>query len=225
MRDAPIETVLFDLDGTLIDHFRAIYRCYCHALEQLGLEPVSYEKVKAAVGGGIRVTFSRLVPPEYVEEGVRLWRERFDEIWHEEIEVLSGVPELLGQLHREGRKLAILTNKEGEAARKIADHLGWKTFALVSGRLDTQWTKPAGELTRHIVDSLEADPATTVMIGDSPFDVKAGKAGGLRTFVVASGSHSMKELSELGADGVFPDMGTLAREVFGSGSEAPPADN
>lgn len=217
MRDAPIQTVLFDLDGTLVDHFRVIYRCYRHALDQLDLDPVPYEKVKATVGGGIRMTFGKLVPPEHVEEGVRLWRECFDRIWHEEIEVLPGVPELLEQLAREGVKLAIYTNKEGDAARKMATHLGWNRFALVNGRLDSEWTKPAVELTKHILDSLNADPATTVMIGDSPFDVEAGKNAGLRAFVVATGSHSVAQLAETEADGVFPDMSSLARQVFGAG--------
>ncbi|MFP4541418.1 MAG: HAD family hydrolase, partial [Opitutales bacterium] len=83
-----LRTVLLDLDGTLIDHFQTIYRCYAESLHQLGLEPVSYEKVKATVGGGIRVTFSRLVPEEHVEPGVKLWMECFERHWAEGIELL-----------------------------------------------------------------------------------------------------------------------------------------
>ena len=216
MSTAPIRTVLFDLDGTLIDHFRTIYRCYCHSLEQLGLEPVSYEKVRATVGGGIRVTFSRLVPAAYVDRGVALWMERFEEIWHEGIEILEGVESLLAQLHTAGIQTAIYTNKEGTTARRIAERLGWHhTLSNSFGRLDTAWCKPAPELTSWVLEKLGADPASTIMIGDSPFDLETARRGQLRGYAVATGSHSEAQLREEPHDGVFPHLPALATAVFG----------
>lgn len=211
-----VEAVLFDLDGTLIDHFRTIYRCYCHALEQMGLEPRSFEEVKAAVGGGIRVTFSRLVPASHVERGVELWTQKFDQIWNEDIEILNGVEVLLERLHAHGITTAILTNKEGQPARRIANELGWtERVSAVFGRLDTEWVKPAAELTRHVLTQVGAVPETTIFIGDSPFDVETGQNAGLRVYTVATGSHSEEQLRETGPDGVFPDMPALARALFG----------
>lgn len=217
MAAPPIQYVLFDLDGTLIDHFRTIYRCYCHALEAMGLEPASYEKVRATVGGGIRVTFSRLVGPEYVDRGVELWMKKFEEIWSEGIEVLPGATELLEQLHSRGVRSAIFTNKEGDRARQIAGHTGMETWLdAVVGRLDTEWAKPAPEFTRYALDQLEAVPEATVMVGDSPFDVAAGRAGALRCYVVATGSHSAEQLrDETDADGVYSGLPELAADVFG----------
>ncbi len=212
---APIECVLFDLDGTLIDHFQTIYRCYRHALEQMGLEPRSYETVKATVGGGIRVTFSRLVPPEYVDRGVALWTEKFEQVWHEGIEVLAGAESFLQRLHETGIKTAILTNKEGIPARRIAQELAWDTrVSRVFGRLDTDWVKPQAELTRHVLEEVGATVETTIMVGDSPFDVETGQNAGLRTYVVATGSHTEEELRKTRPDGVFPDMASLARRLF-----------
>lgn len=217
MRQAPIHSVLFDLDGTLIDHFRIIYRCYCHALERMGLEAASFEKVKATVGGGIRVTFSRLVPEPRVDEGVRLWREQYEAIWSEDIEVLPGAGELIARLHQAGLQVAIFTNKEGESARRIADHLGWTPHLdLVVGRLDTAWTKPAPELTEHVLEKLGANRENTIMVGDSPFDVETGKAVGLRTYVVTTGSHSAEQLTATRADGVFGGLPDLGQALFGT---------
>ncbi len=216
MCQSDIKTILFDLDGTVIDHFRVIYRCYRHALDEMGLEPASFDKVKATVGGGIRVTFSRLVPAEYVEPGVKHWRAHYDRIWAEEIEVLSGAEELIQRLHESGRKVAIFTNKEGDSARKIADHLGWTPFlAGVFGRLDTEWVKPAPALTRHVLTQLDAEPATSIMVGDSPFDIEAGQSAGVRSFGVATGSHSMEELAKTTADGVFSNLTQLEDALFG----------
>jgi hypothetical protein len=60
----PIKAILYDLDGTLIDHFRAIHRSIAFAQQQLGLPASSYDKVRATVGGGIELTLTRLVGPE-----------------------------------------------------------------------------------------------------------------------------------------------------------------
>lgn len=216
MSSAPIRTVLFDLDGTLIDHFETIYRCYTHALTAMGLEPRTYEHVKATVGGGIRVTFSRLVPEAYVEPGVKLWMERFEQIWSEGIEVLPGVEALLTALSAAGLAAGMLTNKEGVTARRIAAKLGWDDrLAAVFGRLDTAWAKPAPELTRHVLDAMNADPATTIMVGDSPFDVETATRAGLRAYAVATGSHTAAQLRETDASGVFADMPALARALWG----------
>jgi len=213
---APIRTVLFDLDGTLIDHFETIYRCYTHALDRLGLQPRTYAEVKAAVGGGIRVTFGRLVPAEYVDPGVELWMEFFEQIWDEGIEVLPGVEALLSRLHEAGLVAGMLTNKEGVTARRIATKLGWDNrLAAVFGRLDTEWAKPAPELTRIVLGKLDADPATTVMVGDSPFDVETAVNGGLRSLTVATGSHTQEQLRETAAHGVYPDLPALARDIWG----------
>ena len=57
-------TVLFDLDGTLIDHFAAIHRSHAHTLKQLGLPVPTPAQVRAAVGGGLEQAISRLAGAE-----------------------------------------------------------------------------------------------------------------------------------------------------------------
>ena len=215
MPTAPIHTVLFDLDGTLIDHFQTIYRCYEHALTTMGLQPATYEKVKSSVGGGIRVTFGKLIPSNYVDRGVELWMERFAEIWDEGIEVLPGVESLLSRLKSEGLPAGMLTNKEGTTARQISTLQGWDDrLEVVFGRLDTEWAKPAPELTQHVLAHMNAEATTTIMIGDSPFDVETATNAGMRAYVVATGSHTVEQLRGTAATGVYPDLPTLARDLW-----------
>ena len=217
MSTAPIKTALFDLDGTLIDHFETIYRCYEYALSTLGLESRTYETVKASVGGGIRMTFSRLVPEAYIERGVELWTQRFSEIWSEGIIVLPGAENLVKALKAQGLKTAIYTNKEGEVARKIASHLGWDgLFDGIFGRLGTDFTKPDIPFTEHVLKGIGASPEGAVMIGDSPFDWATAHHANFGAYLVATGSHTRRQLkNETSALGIYPNLVVLGREVWG----------
>lgn len=211
-----VKAVLFDLDGTLVDHFRVIYRCYEYALAKLELEPVSYEKVRASVGGSIVITFGKLIPKELVEDAVRHFREEFDRIWHEDIEVLPGAEWLLEALHARGMKLAVFTNKEGGRARQLLEHVGLsQRLDGVYGTLDTPWRKPQPEFTHHVLKELGADPAHAIMIGDSPYDVDAAAVAGMPCYTVATGSHTVEELREqTRADGIYENLYALGEAVF-----------
>jgi phosphoglycolate phosphatase len=216
------KAVLFDLDGTLIDHFRVIFRCYEYALEKLSLEPVTYEKVRAAVGGSIVITFGKLIPEEHVEEAVRHFREEFDRIWHEDIEVLPGTRWLLEQLHARGLKLAVFTNKEGDRARRVLDYIELSPrLDGIFGTLDPPWRKPQPEFTMHVLEKLGADPQHAFMIGDSPYDVDAAAVAGMPCYTVATGSHTVEQLKqETDSAGVYRDLYELGEAVFG----LPPAN-
>lgn len=212
----PYQTVLFDLDGTLIDHFRVIYRCYCYALEQLGLEPVDYDTVLRSVGGSIPVTFGKLVPQEYVAEGVKHFRERFAETWHEDIHILPGTEWLLESLKNHGLKLAVFTNKDGDFARKVVEHIRldrWIDTTVGAG--DTAWRKPQPEFTRHVLQQLDADAGLACLIGDSPYDAEAAAVVSMDRFLVATGSHRLDELKKVEPQGAYPNLTELGASVFG----------
>lgn len=211
-----IQTAFFDLDGTLIDHFMCIYRCYQYASEQMGLEPVSYETVRATVGGSVRITMGKLIGAENAERGESLFREHFKDIMLEDLHPLPGAEWLLKELQAQGVKTAVFTNKHGESARKLLAHLGFdQHLDGVIGTYDTPWRKPEPEFTQYALETMKAEAATSIMVGDSPYDIQAGRAGELRTYVVATGSHSVEELeaSDPAADGVYRDLHHFA-EAF-----------
>ncbi len=210
------KAVIFDLDGTLVDHFSVIYRCYCHALAQLRLPPVTFEKVKSSVGGSIPVTFGKLIPQEHVDEAVRLFRAHLDEIWDAEIMVLPGVTAFVRRLHAEGVPAAVLTNKEGDRSRAILERVDLAPcFDFILGVLDTPWRKPDPEFSRAALERLGTAPEETCLVGDSPYDIAAADAAGMIGYGVATGSHSLDELRATPARAAYPDMAALAAGVFG----------
>jgi len=211
-----IKGILFDLDGTLIDHFKVIYRCYCYALSQLGLQEVSYEKVKSSVGGSIVITFGKLIDESYVDEAVKLFREEYDRIWHEDIIILPHTERLLRQLKDSGYRLGVFTNKEGSNARKVLKECGLADyFEFIAGTLDTEFRKPQKEFSEYALDQFGLTANEVCMIGDSPYDVDAAKVIGMQSYTVATGSHSLEQLNnETATDEAFNDFAELGRRVF-----------
>lgn len=211
-----MQTILFDLDGTLIDHFSAIHKSVVFAQERLGLPLSSYEKVRATVGGSVPVTLTKLLGAEYVDAGVPLFKSRFVEIMTDDVEILPGVEWILSGLHSRGYQLAVFTNKYGDHARTTLEHLKLdKWFTRIEGTGDTPYRKPNPLFTAHILEVLDVASEETILIGDSPFDFQAAEVGCLKSYLVATGSHSVEELQETTtANGIFPDMFSLGQSVF-----------
>ncbi len=215
---APIKAILYDLDGTLVDNFGAIHRSIVHAQQALGLPPSTYEKVRTAVGGGIELTLTRLVGAEMAPKALPHFQEFFPTVMLEELHPLPGAAWILENLHIRGLRQALLTNKHGESARAIIAHLGWdKRLELVLGASDTPWRKPQREFGLHAVKKLGVNPAETIMIGDSPFDLDAATNAGLRGLAVATGSHTRDQLlaHQPPPEGVFDNLQELGAAAFG----------
>lgn len=211
-----MNAVLLDLDGTLIDHFNVIYRCYAYALKRLGLKPVDFETVKRTIGGSVPVTLERLMGKEKLPEALIHFQEHFDQIFLEDIGIYPGVHWLLQSLKESGCKTAVFTNKGGERSRQICAHLKIDHFLdAIVGHGDTPYRKPELEFTQYILSCLQSTPDESCLVGDSPFDIEAAKVVGMTSYAVTTGTHSREPLIEAGANGVYPDLIELGKTVFG----------
>lgn len=213
-----MQTILFDLDGTLVDHFTTITNSINHTEHTLGLPKTSAEKVRATVGGGIRLTLTRLLGAENAEAAYPIFQEHFEANLYDGVFALPGAAWLLEQLHNHGDyQLGVFTNKHGPHSRAIMEHLGLDKWVKVNvGTNDTAHRKPDPLFTMHILDLMEATSEETIMIGDSPFDYAAAESGCLRCYLVTTGSHNEKQLSEeTAANGIYKDLYELGEALFG----------
>lgn len=218
------KTILFDLDGTLIDHFNVIYRCYEHTFTMLGMPVPAYAAVKRAVGGAVEVTLGQFVDEKTLPEALRIYRDHFSRIFLEDITLLPGVEWLLPALKAQGKQLAVFTNKQGCGSRAICSHLGLDPHLdLVIGSVDTPHRKPEKNFSLHILSELGASPENTCMVGDSPWDIEAAHVVGMPCYCVATGTHTSTELQAAGADATFADMFELGRAGFGLAPDGVPA--
>ena len=201
------QTLLLDLDGTLVDAFTTIHRSYCHVLPQFGRPAPTPAAVRRAVGGGLENAMRHFLPEDLVAPAVKMHLAHTDTILLEDVKLMPGALELLRAQHAAGVTLAAFTNKRGDHSRRVCTHLGIAPYLRgVFGAKDTPWLKPQPEFAAYVLGQLGAVPAATLLLGDSPFDVQAAHNGGFPCWCVTTGTHSAEELHAAEADGVFADL-------------------
>lgn len=211
-----MQSLLFDLDGTLLDHFTCLARCYEHVLNKLNQPIPSREEIRRAVGGSVELTMTHFVPNEIHAEACRKWKSHLRTIVTEDAYLMPGALDLIHGLKTQGKQLAVFTNKVGELSRILCDHLEIsQDMDAVVGADDTPYRKPQREFSEYVLQLLNAQPGTTALIGDSPYDIQAAHEIDIPAYCVTTGTHSKAELEAAGADGVFPDLPALGKELFG----------
>lgn len=208
-------TVLFDLDGTLIDHFSAIHRCHAFTRRQLGLPEPTPAEVRGAVGAGLEVALARLLGPERVAEALPIYCAHWDATMLDDVALLPGARALIAALRAAGADCAVFTNKRGDSSRLVCDHLGLTPLLRgIFGAHDTPWLKPDPAFARHALAALGATAATTALVGDSPYDLAAARNAGLTFYGVTTGTHTAEELRAAGAVNVYPDLASAGRDLL-----------
>src|SRR5579875_1313331 len=180
-------TVLFDLDGTVVDSGAIILASMRHATrEVLGREYSDAELLQAVGGPGLEAQMQALAP-EHVERLVDVYRAH-NEPLHDELEACPGMEDAVARLHEQGRRLGVVTAKrratvELAFARVPLGHL----FETIVGGDETEQHKPDPEPLLLAAERMGADPRATAYVGDSPFDVRAAKAAGMYAVAVTWG--------------------------------------
>ena len=200
-------TALFDLDGTLLDHFAAIHRCHAYTLRRLGLPEPTLEQVRAAVGAGLDIALARLAGPERVAEALPIYSAHWDATMLDDVAAMPGARELLAALRAAGVTCAVLTNKRGPSSREVCAHLGFSPYlAAIIGARDTPWLKPDPQLVRHTLTQLGGPAATTCLVGDSPYDWETAHNAGLAFLGVTTGTHTAAQLRAAGAQEIYSSL-------------------
>jgi pyrophosphatase PpaX len=203
-------TVLFDLDGTLIDSGSLILSSFQHATRTVLGKVIPDEVLMANVGGhGIQAQM-REFDEDLADELVRVYREHNATVYRAVL-AFPGIEPVLGRLRDEGRSLGVVTVK----ARATVDvtfevlPLGRYFETVVTGD-DTERHKPDPEPLLLALERLGVDANGAAYVGDSPFDIRAAKAAGMVAIAVGwGGIHPLSRLEAERPDHVVRAPGEL----------------
>lgn len=202
--------ILFDLDGTLTDPKIGITRSVQYALRALGIEEPSLDKLEPFIGPPLADSFREFygLNDEQIIMAVAKYRERFAQQGIYENEIYPGISEMLAELKRKGKILAIASSKPTLFVEQILDHFDIRKhfdFIIGSNMDGTRGRKEevVEEALRQMLPT-EITPAekkdTVVMVGDRKFDIEGAKAHGITSVGVSFGYGSEKELEQAGAE-------------------------
>lgn len=205
-----IRSVVFDLDGTLIDGYEAIEDALGFAVVKLGFEAPTSERVREMVGHGLERLLEQAVGGALAPEGVRLFRERYPDVAVAKSHLLPGVEELLARLTEEGLSLSLASNKPPRFSRLILEAKGVADFfRSIVGPGPLLPPKPDPAMLREAIAAMGSAPRETVCVGDMEVDVEFARAAGCRVVVVPSGSRSREFLEKSGADALIDNLSQL----------------
>jgi phosphoglycolate phosphatase len=189
---APIDLLIFDLDGTLIDSKLDLANSVNAARAHLGLGPLDLAVISACVGYGAPVLIRKALGDDASEgevaEALRYFLEHYRSHALDSTRFYPGVEESLERLHAAGKRLAILTNKPAAISRTIVEGLrAGALFFKVYGGDSFPAKKPDPAGIEQLIREANVGRAATMMVGDSAVDMQAARNAGVRACRVRSG--------------------------------------
>jgi phosphoglycolate phosphatase len=231
VNDLTDATIVFDLDGTLVDTAPDLTNALNDVLTRRGHAAVALETIRGSVGLGARVMIEEALHRAGKTDDVDVMLADFLVHYEENIAAESrpfpGAVAALDALADAGARLAICTNKREYLSLKLLSDLDLRHyFQGVAGRDSFAVSKPdPGHLTQTIARA-GGDPARAVMIGDSVVDLRAAKGAGVPSILVSFG-YAADCLEGLAPDAVidhFDDLEVTARRLLGARASAGAGD-
>lgn len=217
------KTVVFDLDGTLVETAGDLTHALNHVLEGEGLPKVTTAgaRPKVSYGGVALIAFGYASAGRPAPEGDDMKRlfDRFVARYESNIAVESrpfpGAVEALDRLAEDGWTLAVCTNKRENLARRLLGELGLDLrFAAICGADTFAFKKPDPRHLLLTVELAKGDPRRCVMVGDAAPDTEAAKAAGIPVIGIGFG-YSSVPMEQLAPDAVISHYDALVETVNG----------
>lgn len=208
------KTVIFDLDGTLLNTLEDLADSVNHMMDVYHFPRHSVDEVRQMVGNGVPVLIERAIPggrtnPHY-EECVRGFQEYYAAHMQIKTGPFPGISELLTQLHHEGYGLAVVSNKFDAAVKALCREFFGDTIPVAIGESPSVARKPAPDTVFAAMEQLGVSAGDCIYVGDSEVDIQTAENSGIPCISVSWGFRDEEFLKAHGASVIA----ATAEELF-----------
>jgi|CXWL01.1.fsa_nt_gi phosphoglycolate phosphatase len=211
---AKLKAVIFDLDGTLVDAYKAVERSMNYALKQAGFPKVSAHTIKRSVGWGDRQLIEGFVGREHSPVVLDIYRRHHTESLKTGVKFLRGAQEILIDLDRDGYILAIASNRPTRFTKIILKILKMDAYfdcVLCADKISRP--KPYPDILKFILKKYKLRSKEALYVGDMTIDVKTGNSARVKTVAVLTGSSTREEISLLKPYKIIPRISHLRNVI------------
>jgi len=185
-----LKLIIFDLDGTLVDSRADIMHAVNYAIASHGIQPVSLQETMELVGEGAIRLMEKLLKKRKAHLAISTLIDRFESYYAEhpvsQTVPYPGVTETLQALHQ--YRKAVISNKFRSISLQVLERLNLsRYFEEVAGADTFPERKPSPVPVLRILEEFGARPEETLIVGDSTYDIEAGRAAGIKTVAAMYG--------------------------------------
>ncbi len=197
------DTVIFDLDGTLLNTLEDLTDSVNYVMAQYGLPAHTIEEIRNFVGNGAAKLMERSVPqgrrnPQY-DKMLEAFRAHYAAHCEDKVAPYEGIMELLETLHRQGFRMAIVSNKPDKAVKLLRNKFFAGNVEVAIGESAQIPRKPAPDMVYRALDELSSDVSHAVYVGDSEVDLQTAGNVPMKCVSVTWGFRTEEQLIAAGA--------------------------
>ena len=215
-----INTVIFDMDGTVLNTIDDLTTSVNYAMEKFGFPQRTVDDYRRAVGNGIRRAIELTVPEgtsqEVIDKMVPVYKEHYDKHCLDKTRPYDGIIELMKQLKKHGYKMAIVSNKIDSAVKELNQMFFAEAIEVAIGEKPGVNRKPAPDMVTEALKELGSTADEAIYIGDSEVDLATANNSKLPCISVLWGFRDKDYLKEIGAD-VFADKPSDVLDILTTG--------
>jgi phosphoglycolate phosphatase len=199
----PITTIVFDMDGTVLNTLEDLTVSMNYVLEKFGMPGHTVEEYRLFFGNGVKEALRLAMPEdastEVIDEMLPIYKEHYDAHCLDKTGPYDGIVEVMEELKRRGYKLAIVSNKIDSAVKELNNKFFSKAVEVAIGEKPGVNRKPAPDMVEAALKEMGSSKEESVYIGDSEVDFMTAKNSGLPCISVLWGFRDKDYLIEQGA--------------------------
>lgn len=199
-----MDTVIFDLDGTLLNTLEDLTDSVNHAMEKFGFPVHTIEEIRSFVGNGAPRLIERSIPqgkenPSY-DAVLAAFKEHYAAHCEDKTNPYEGIMPLLSQLQDKGYRMAVVSNKFDGAVKRLCEKYFGGYIEVAIGESADVKRKPAPDTVYRALRELSCDASRAVYVGDSEVDIQTAKNASLPCISVTWGFRTGEQLRDAGAE-------------------------